>query len=65
MQFFRPLDPRKGVLVDREWLRVLPPKCSLLDVSPPNLTRFLTLSFRPAVIGMLDDPYKPPRVRIW
>lgn len=43
MQFFRPLGPRTAVLVDREWLRVLPPKYSLLDVSPRNLGRFLTL----------------------
>ena len=43
MQFFRPLDPRKVVWVDREWLRVLLPKCSLLDVSPRKPAHFLTL----------------------
>ena len=43
MQFFRPLDPRRGVSVDLEWSRVLPPKCSLLGVSLRKVIPFLTL----------------------
>ena len=66
MQFFRPLGPRKALLVDREWLRVLLPKYSLLDVSPRNLGSFCdSRSIRPAVIGMLDDLHKSHRISKW